>query len=143
MSVQERKRKEFLYLIQENKSVMEYDREFNKLSRFARSLVTVEKDRVERFLNGLRMSLHKDLSLFMLPTHAEALNKALKAEWMREMVNADSKAGEKKRPPQSNRPGDKQGRWENKKNPKYKTGCERCGHDHDSKECPWATGACF
>ena len=87
----------------------------------------MEKDRVERFLNGLRMSLEKDLSLFMLPTHAEALDKALKAEWMREMVNADSKAGEKKRPPQSNRSGEKKGHWGNKKNPKYKTGCERCG----------------
>ena len=35
----------------------------------------------------------------MLPTHAEALDKALKVEWMREMVNAESKAGEKKRHP--------------------------------------------
>ena len=99
-SVQERKRKEFLYLIQGNKSVMDYDKEFNKLSRFAKSLVTNEKDRVERCLNGLKMSLQKDLSLFVLPTHAEALDKALKAEWMREMVIADynekdkEKAGE-------------------------------------------------
>ena len=63
ISVHERKRKEFLYLTQGNKHVMEYDREFTKLSRFARSLVATEKDKVERFVNGLRMSLQKDLAL--------------------------------------------------------------------------------
>ena len=57
ISVHEKKEKEFLYLTQENKIVMEYDREFNKLSRFAQSLVATEKDKVKRFLNGLRMSL--------------------------------------------------------------------------------------
>ena len=60
--------------------MMEYDQKFNKLLRFARSLVATEKDKVKRFLNGLRMSLQKDLSLCELPTHAEALDKALKAE---------------------------------------------------------------
>ena len=38
ISVHEKKEKEFLYLTQGNKTFMEYDREFNKLSRFARSL---------------------------------------------------------------------------------------------------------
>ena len=59
---------------------MEYDREFTKLARFARSLVVTKEDRVERFLNGLKLSLQKDLSLFELPTVAEALDKALKAD---------------------------------------------------------------
>ena len=80
VSVHERKRKEFLYLTQGNKSVMEYDREFTKLSRFARSLVATEKDKVERFVNGLRLSLQKDVALCELSSHAEALDKALKAE---------------------------------------------------------------
>ena len=59
---------------------MEYDREFTKLSHFARSLVVIEKDKVERFVNGLRLSLQKDLALCELSFHAEALDKALKAE---------------------------------------------------------------
>ena len=63
ISVHEKKRKEFLYLTLGNRTVMEYDREFTKLSRFARSLVATEKDRVERFVNGLKMSLQKDLAL--------------------------------------------------------------------------------
>ena len=97
ISVHERKRKEYLHLTQGNRTVMEYDKEFNKLSRFARSLVATEKDRVERFLNSLKLSLQKDLSLFALPTHAEAFNKALKAEWMREQMNTDLKTGEKRK----------------------------------------------
>ena len=57
ISVHERKRKKFLYLTKGNKSVIEYDREFTKLSCFAQSLVATEKDKVKRFVNGLRLSL--------------------------------------------------------------------------------------
>ena len=63
---------------------MEYDREFTKLLLFAWSLVTTKKDKVERFVNGLKLSLQKDLALCELSSHAEALDKALKAEWVRE-----------------------------------------------------------
>ena len=85
-----------MYLTQENKTVMEYDREFTKLSRFAQSLVAIEKDRVERCLNGLKLSLQKDLSLFELSTVAKALDKALKVKQMREKMNFDQKTGDKK-----------------------------------------------
>ena len=95
-SIHERKRKEFLYLNQGNRSVLEYDREFNKLSKFARGLVATEQDRVEKFVGGLRMSLQKDLSLLVLSSHAEALDKALKAEWVREQMNNDQKSGDKR-----------------------------------------------
>ena len=56
-------------MTQGNKSVIEYDREFTKLTRFARSLVATEKDKVERFVNGLRLSLQKDLALCELSSH--------------------------------------------------------------------------
>ena len=148
MSVHEKKRKEFLYLIQGNKTVMEYDREFNKLSRFARSLIATDKDRVERFLNGLQMTLQKDLSLFMLPTHAEALDKALKAEWMREQMAEEQKTEEKKRSapndtPREKKVQEKKVRWTNAANVENKKGCGRCGRDHEMETCPWTTGACF
>ena len=84
MSVHERKRKEFLYLTQGNQTIMEYDRAFTQLSCFAKNLIATENDRVERFVNGLKMSLQKDLDLCELSSHAEALDKALKAEWVRE-----------------------------------------------------------
>ena len=97
ISVHEWKRKEFLYLTQGNKIVMEYEREFTQLSRFARSLVATEKDRVERFVNGLKMSLQKDLAFCELSSHAEALDKALKAEWVWDQMNTDPRTGEKRR----------------------------------------------
>ena len=96
INVHERKRKEFLYLTQGNKIIMEYDREFTQLSRFARSLVATEKDRVERFVNGLKMSLQKDLALCEPSSHIEALDKALKAEWVRDQMNTDPRTGEKR-----------------------------------------------
>ena len=130
-----------MYLVQGTKTVMEYDREFNKLSRFARSLVATEKDRVERFLNGLKISLQKDLSLFDLPTHADALDKALKAEWMREQLNSDLKTGDKRRAQQKNGQENKKGKWAKEK--RNEKGCERCGRNHDVKDCRWSTGACF
>ena len=42
----ERRRWEFLYLQQDNMTVMQYDRKFHKLSRFAKALVGTENDRV-------------------------------------------------------------------------------------------------
>ena len=48
---------------QDNQTVMQYDREFHKLSRFAKSLVTTEKDKAKRFVNSLKMSLQKDPSV--------------------------------------------------------------------------------
>ena len=60
-------------------------------------MVATEKDKVERFVNGLKMSLQKDLALCELPSHAEALDRALKAEWIREQMNSDKKFGDKKR----------------------------------------------
>ena len=110
VSVHERKRKEFLYLTQGNKTVMEYDKEFTQLSRFARSLVATEKDRVEHFVHGLRMSLQKDLALCELPSHAEALDKGLKAEWVQDQMNTDPQTGEKRRSQQNNCQGNKKGK---------------------------------
>ena len=123
---------------------MEYDREFTKLSRFARSLVATERDRVERFVNGLRMSLQKDLALCELASHAEALDKALKAEWVRDQMNTDPRTGEKRKAQQGNRQGQKKGNWGNKKDGRKILGdCEKCRGSHPGKPCPRDTGGCF
>ena len=63
---------------------MQYDRKFHKLSRFAKSIVGTEKDRVEQFLHGLRPTIQKDLAIIDFATHAEALDKALKIEMAHE-----------------------------------------------------------
>ena len=56
-SVCEQKEQDFLYLRQRNLSVMEYDREFRRLAKFAKGLVVIDKDRMKRFINGLRLGL--------------------------------------------------------------------------------------
>ena len=61
-------------------SIMQYNRQFRKLARFAPSLVAAEKDRVKRFLNGLRPIIQKDLATSDFSTYAELLDKALKLE---------------------------------------------------------------
>ena len=53
-SVWEQKEQEFLYLKQGNLTIMQYNSAFRKLARFVPSLVATEKDRIKRFLNGLR-----------------------------------------------------------------------------------------
>ena len=121
---------------------MEYDREFTKLSRFARSLVATEKDKVERFVNGLKISLQKDLALCELPSYAEALDRALKAKWIREQMNSDKKFRDKKQTQQESCQEDKKEEWLNKRNRKNGK-CERCGRDHEIRDCPQLTGACF
>ena len=79
-SVHERKKKEFLYLTQGTRSVLDYKHEFNRLSRFARGLVVTEQDKVDKFVGGLKMTLQKDVSMFEVTTFAAAVNKALKTE---------------------------------------------------------------
>ena len=143
LSVHEKKRKEFLNLTQGTMSVIEYDKEFNKLARFAEGLISSEKYRVEKFLNGLKMSLLKDVSMLELSTHAEALDKVLKAEWIREQMNTDSKTREKRKAQPSDRQENKQGQWTDEKKKKYEEGCKHCGRNHEVKDCPWTTGSCF
>ena len=53
-------------------------------------------------MNGLKLSLQKNLTLCELSSHAEPLDKALKAEWVREQMNTDPKTGEKRRIQQKN-----------------------------------------
>ena len=96
-SVWEQKEQEFLYLKQGNLSVMQYNREFRKLARFAPSLVAAEKDRMKRFLNGLRPIMQKDLSTSKFLTHVELLDTALKLERGYNQLHAYHNQGEKKR----------------------------------------------
>ena len=59
---------------------MQYNSALRKLTRFAPSLVATEKDRIKRFLNGLRPIIQKDLSTSKFSTYAELLDTTLKLE---------------------------------------------------------------
>ena len=75
---------------------MQYDRQFHKLSRFVKSLVSTEKDRVEKFLPGLRLTIQKDLVLVEPKNHAEALDKVLRLERFQDQMRKERKLKEKK-----------------------------------------------
>ena len=125
---------------------MQYDKAFHKLSRFAKNLIATEKDKVELFVNGLRMPLQKDLTMVDLPSYAAALNKALKAEWAREQMKKEQKLGKRKRPYQSSGNGNQKAKKE-KTDPKSGSSsenkCPKCGRQHKIEECPMITGSCF
>ena len=76
---------------------MQYDREFHKLSRFAKSLVPTEKDRMKRFVHGLKLTIQKDLALLDLKSHAEVLDKALRLEMFHDQMDKEGKQERKKR----------------------------------------------
>ena len=122
---------------------MQYDGAFHKLSRFAKSLITTETDKVKRFVNGLRMSLHKDLSVVDLPSHVVALDKTIKAEWARDQMKKEQKPRKKKRPYQESSDGNHKDKKERTRhNNRSKSGgrCPKCRQKHKIEECSIITG---
>ncbi|KAK8940811.1 hypothetical protein KSP39_PZI010801 [Platanthera zijinensis] len=71
---------DFLYLKQRQLMVGEYEIEFSKLSHFAPGLVSVEADRVKRFLGGLRSEVQQLDSAYGTVTYAGVVEAALKVE---------------------------------------------------------------
>ncbi|KAK8948495.1 hypothetical protein KSP39_PZI006255 [Platanthera zijinensis] len=71
---------DFLYLKQRQLTVGEYEIEFSKLSCFAPGLVSVEADRVKRFLGGLRSEVQQLTSAYGSVTYAGVVEAALKVE---------------------------------------------------------------
>ncbi|KAE8710969.1 UDP-Glycosyltransferase superfamily protein isoform 1 [Hibiscus syriacus] len=59
-----------------NRSVYEYECEFNKLSRFASELVPTEKEACELFVEGLRPRLKEMLIVLNLSSFQEVINRA-------------------------------------------------------------------
>ncbi|XP_040931933.1 uncharacterized protein [Gossypium hirsutum] len=62
----EEKRKEFLVLKQGNMSVLDYEREFSRLSKYASEYVPTEAHSCKRFLRGLRDEIKIQLELPVL-----------------------------------------------------------------------------
>ena len=126
-------------------TVMQYDRKFHKLSRFAKNLVGIEKNRVEQFLHGLKPTIQKDLAILNFANHAEALDKALKVEMAHEELKQYPKQENKKRSSDHEDRKDQSSRQKmndtngQKKEVKY----SRCGGDHQVDKCSIDKGVCF
>ena len=131
---------------------MQYNREFRKLAHFVPSLVAAEKDKMKRFLNGLRPIMQKDLSTSKFLTHAELLDTVLKLERGYNQLHAYHNQGEKKRvrieKQKHNYKMDGRNnkrRWDRNSRPqtRFNRKCATCGRDHETKNCPQTIGACF
>ena len=62
--------------MQGNLTVAKYALKFTELSHFAKTLVAMEGEKMERFVNGLRPDIWKDVKLHEPKTYVEALRKA-------------------------------------------------------------------
>ena len=78
-----------------------------------------------------------------LNTHAEVMDKALKAEWIREQRSSDKKAKDKKRPRTDDRQEDKKEETNYENSSKFEGRCPKCRRKHEEKDCPMITGSCF
>ena len=127
---------------------MQYDRQFHKLSRFVKGLVSTEKDRVERFLYGLRLSIQKDLVLFDPKSHAKALDKALRLERFHNQMKKEPDQEKKKRLSDQEDLQEKNNRHKMTKHDQTSrtqqgVKCSRCGRDHLVEDCYLMKGICF
>ena len=66
---------EFLQLTQGSLSLVEYERKFDELSRFAPHLVDTEELKARRFERGLRPDLYNAIAVLPLPTYADILQR--------------------------------------------------------------------
>ena len=81
-------------LRQVGRTVTEYEIEFSRLSRFVPQFTTEDKDRAERFLDGLHLGLMKLVATSNPTTYAETLACALRIE---AIENLEKKHADRKR----------------------------------------------
>jgi len=67
---------EFLRLVQGDMDIVEYERRFEELSRYAPHLVETEFKKARRFERGLRSDVRQIVSSHELPTYREVVKKA-------------------------------------------------------------------
>src|SRR3954466_7891145 len=78
----DRKREKFCNLTQGRRTIDEYNREFNRLARYATEEVSTDSKKQERFRRGLNSELRRELNLHDFATFQVLVNKAIKAEDM-------------------------------------------------------------
>src|SRR3954462_15058711 len=78
----DRKREEFCNLTQGRRTFDEYNREFNRLARYATEEVSTDAKKQERFRRGLHTGLRRELNLHDFASFQVLVNKDIKAEDM-------------------------------------------------------------
>ncbi|XP_055803407.1 uncharacterized protein LOC129872443 [Solanum dulcamara] len=162
------KKKEFLNLRQRGMSIAEYQQKFLRLSRYARDIITDEKDKCRRFEDGLNDSIRKNVAILQHENFCKLVFAAF--TWERLDKEEGSRHENRFRKPRSDFGGpSKKGRFDDSKvgsvnrsdqqkqsrlnfstasTPSYSQGktriptCAEYGKNHYGA-CRRASGACF
>ncbi|KAL0561176.1 hypothetical protein IC582_001596 [Cucumis melo] len=92
-SLRDATRQEFLNLEQDDRTVEQYDAEFDMLSRFAPEMIAIEMARADKFVRGLRLDIKGLVRAFRPTTHADALRLAVDLS-LQKRANSSKVAGE-------------------------------------------------
>ncbi|KAA3461761.1 Gag-Pol polyprotein [Gossypium australe] len=94
----DQKRKEFLELKQDRLSVTEYEREFRRLSQYARECVSTEATMCKHFIEGLNEDMKLLVGILDINEFVVLVERACKAEELsKEKKKADSKARDERK----------------------------------------------
>ncbi|TYK05034.1 gag-protease polyprotein [Cucumis melo var. makuwa] len=85
-------RQEFLNLEQDDRTVKQYDAEFDMLSRFTPEMIATEATRADKFVRGLRLDIQGLVRAFRPVIHADALCLAMDLS-LQERANSSKVAG--------------------------------------------------
>ena len=91
-SLRDAKRQEFLNLEQGDRTVEQYDAEFDMLSRFVPEMIATEAARVDKFVRGPGLGIQGLVRAFRPVTHADALRLAVDLS-LQERDNSSKVAG--------------------------------------------------
>lgn len=68
-------------------TVAEYGQNFTRLSRFAKTLIKPELEKIRRFVRGLRYNIQKDVTSTKLTTYDENHKKAFRLEEFNDKIS--------------------------------------------------------
>ena len=77
---QDEKRKEFLNLKLNNMSIVDYEVQFNQLSRYASYMVATERDKCQKFEEDLTFAVRSKISSSDIESFAKLRAAAIRAE---------------------------------------------------------------
>ncbi|XP_042426166.1 uncharacterized protein LOC122014037 [Zingiber officinale] len=126
------RRQEFLHLKQGDRSVMEYDAEFNQLAEYCPHLVAQESDRLDQFTQGLAVYIRIRMSGFAPSTYREALDRALMIEMTQQQISLEK--GKDKQKAQGTPPNQKQRNQGQKKRKKWQGSQATSGESYRSSK---------
>ena len=137
----------FFKLKQGDKSVEEYDLEFNRLVRFSLVYVSTEELKVKRFIAGLRNELKGHVAAHTSSDYVEALRVVIlidKLQWgsaQSSHTTVQGKRTDRSHPRTSGPPRDHTNK-RGKASMQNRTNCPNCRRPH-SRECRVGIDACY